>query len=71
MLGTLCADPHQSAWLPFPLSLWLRIEIKPMKDPTVDSHACHRVKSGDPSRAGHPSLPLRSAEDMAAGRLPG
>lgn len=28
-----------------------------MKDPTVDSHACHKAKSGDPSHAGHPSIP--------------
>lgn len=42
-----------------------------MKDPTVDSHACHRAKSGDPSHAGHPPLPRRSAEDVAAGRFPG
>jgi len=68
-LGTLCADPHQSAWLPFPLALWLCIEIKPMKDPTVDSHACHRAKSGDPSCAGHPSLPRCRAEDVTAGAL--
>lgn len=37
-----------------------------MKDPTVDSHACHRAKSGDPSDGSHPSLPQRSMGDMAA-----
>lgn len=57
----LCADPHQSAWLPFPLSLWLYTEIKPVRDPRADSLGCCRANSSDPSPAGGcslPSLPL-------------
>lgn len=40
-----------------------------MKDLTVDSHACHRAKSSDPSHTGHPSRPQRWAGDVAAGAL--
>lgn len=40
-----------------------------MKDPTVDSHACQRSESSDPSHASHHSLPQCSAEDLAAGVL--
>lgn len=40
-----------------------------MKDPTVDSYACHKAKSGDLSHAGHPSFPRRRAGDVAARAL--